>query len=140
LEASLDPGRDVASSFRKGARADTGLTLIELLIVMFVLAILLALAVPAYLRFSDRAENAAAPANIRAALPAVQAYHTDHAGYGGMTAAALRAEYDSELQGIEVLSANDITYCLKSFAGTAVAYMAGPDAQIVVNPSPPPCS
>ena len=128
------------SPVRKTARADSGLTLIELLVVMIVLATLLALAVPAYLRFSDRAENTAAPANIRAALPAVQAYHTDHAGYAGMTLALLRSEYDANLQGIAVLSANNATYCLKSVAGTAVAYMAGPDAAIVVNPATPPCS
>src|SRR5690349_22018593 len=85
---------------------------------IFILGILLAIAVPAYLKFKDRANNAAAQANIRAMVPAMEAYNSDNNGYTGVTiggAAGLTAEYES---GIEVGGSHGGVTVLSVAAGT----------------------
>jgi type IV pilus assembly protein PilA len=124
------------------------MTMLELLIVVIVLAILLAVAVPAYLKFRDRANNSAVQGNIRAMLPAMEAYSADNNGYtgmqiGGSGASSLQFTYDKALKlapTVTILSKTASTYCVRSIVGNATAYKFGPAASIVVNPSTPTCS
>jgi prepilin-type N-terminal cleavage/methylation domain-containing protein len=87
------------------ARTQGGFTLVEILVVMAIVALLAALAIPALFRQSDKARDASAKAAVRTAQTAIEAYATDHGGsYQSATVtAADLAEIESTLNGADLL-------------------------------------
>jgi type IV pilus assembly protein PilA len=82
-------------------RDDEGFTLIELMVVVLIIAILLAIAIPTFLGAQDRARDRAAQSNLRNGITAAKTIATDSDGFfkdNDATGANIDA---SDLRGVE---------------------------------------
>ncbi len=112
-----------------------GFTLIELLVVVIIIGILLAIAVPSYLKFRDRAAENAAKANVRASIPAIEAYYADNGTYATMTVANLKADYDAGFVGtLGTVTAS--AYCVSSTVNGKTFRMEGPGGTVTAGACP----
>jgi type IV pilus assembly protein PilA len=93
-DADAGPVRD--RILTRLARDERGFTLLELLIVAVIIAILVAVAVPAYLQFRDNAYQATAKSNVKQLGVAAGLYYESNSTYAGMTVTGLKT-YDSGL-------------------------------------------
>ena len=80
---------------RERRENEEGFTLIELMVVVLIIAILLAIAIPTFLGARNRANDRAAQSSLRNALTAAKVLFTDSQDYTSATVSALKAEEPS---------------------------------------------
>ncbi len=109
------------TKLRQRLAREEGFTLIELLVVIVIIGILLAIAVPSYLGFKDKANQSAASADVRAAIPSAEAYYSTQGSYQGIGLTALQA-IDQGIK-VDVIKneGDSATYCLQKTVGGKVA-------------------
>lgn len=112
--------------------SEQGFTLIELLIVIVILGILAAIAVPTYLSFVSSAHTAAAQSNVRSAIPAAEGVYSQNNPnsyyYGtstALTGADLRLVAPGVAKNVFAVALNGgAGYCIQDTEGSpAVTYV-----------------
>ena len=86
-----DDEQDMTKNYSPRTRGEAGFTLVELLVVMLILGLLAAIAIPAFFNQRAKAQDAEAKSTAKTAQTALETYSTDNNGsYVGATQAKLK--------------------------------------------------
>jgi len=119
----------------KMMKKNEGFTLIELMIVIAIIGILAAIAIPQFAAYRARSFNAAAQADLRNAATAQEAYFVDNQTYTNNTSVLIGTTYGlflSENVSFTINSADSTMYNMKAHhpSGTASYSIVGPGGSI----------
>lgn len=107
---------------RLDGNSEGGFTLVELLVVMLILGLLAAIAIPSFFNQRDKAKDADAKEATRTAQTAIETYATDNDGsYAAADAAALKLIEPS----LNNANISDVTSDATSYSVTVTSDVAG---------------
>ena len=113
-------------------RKDKGFTLIELMIVIAIIGILAAIAIPQFTQYRQRGYNAEMQADIRNAATANEAFYSDSLSYAGATSDLSSRGYTPSAGVTVTVAGNSTGYSISAshVSGTKTWSLTGPGGTI----------
>ena len=114
---------------------EKGFTLIELMIVIAIIGILAAIAIPQFSAYRTRSYNSAAEADLRNAATAQEAYYVDNQTYCSSTSTLIGTTYGLYLSKnvtLSISAASTSGYIMKAYhgSGDATFVIRGPGGSV----------
>jgi type IV pilus assembly protein PilA len=108
---------------RERSGSESGFTLVELLVVMLILGILAAIAIPSFFNQRDKARDAEAKATAKSAQTAIETYATENNGsYDGATEARLHEIEETIPEADIAVTATPETYTVTANSSTGNSF------------------
>jgi len=115
-------------------KKESGFTLIELMIVIAIIGILAAIAIPQFSAYRQRSYNSSANADLRNAATAQEAYYVDHMTYttGETDLVGTYGLFTSKGVVFDIISANATQYSMTAYhtSGNRTYSIVGPGGSV----------